>query len=106
MAVLNPEPSRVSVLPEQRGFFSISADNVVLSTMKKSEDDNGVIFRLYEDIGASVSARMRFPVKVAAAQRTNMIEEDGVPISFRNDEIPITMNHHSIETFKVFPQWK
>lgn len=103
--VFNPS-SRSSTLPEEKSFFSASAENIVLSTMKKCEDDDAVVFRLYEDAGSSVSARMRFPIRITGAQRTNIIEEEGEATPFRNDEIPLALPHHSIETFKVFPKWK
>jgi alpha-mannosidase len=102
--VFNPTPSTTPTLPEQRGFFSINADNAVLSTMKKCEDDDNVIVRLYEDAGKDISARMRFVTPMLRAQSTNIIEEEGIPASYKLDELQFPLMHWSIQTFKVSPK--
>jgi alpha-mannosidase len=97
----NPTWSPKANLPEQRGFFSFGAGNVVLSTIKKCEDDDNVIIRLYEDSGKDVSARFRIAAPIVGAQITNIIEEEGKPTSWKMDEVPISLTHHSIMTLKV-----
>ncbi|MCX6132394.1 MAG: glycosyl hydrolase-related protein [Ignavibacteriales bacterium] len=103
--VFNPTPSAKPTLPEQRGFFSIGVDNAVLSTMKKCEDDDAVIIRLYEDAGKNGLVRLRFPTPLQRAQSTNIIEEEGLPASFKIDELQFPLMHWSIQTFKVTPKY-
>ena len=102
--IFNPRPLTTQNLPETRSFLSVGADNVVLSTMKKSEDDDAVVLRFYEDAGVNVATRLRFMTVLREAQKTNIIEEDGAPIPFRADELPIQLKHHAIETFKLVPR--
>jgi alpha-mannosidase len=102
--VFNPTASTRPVLPEEKSFFSIGAQNIVLSTIKKCEDDDNVVIRLYEDAGKDVAARMRFTTPLQRAEITNIIEEEGKPTSFRLDEIQFTSTPWSIQTFKVVPR--
>lgn len=48
------------VLPKERGFLSVSPSNVLLSGVKKAEDDDGLIIRLYETEGRQTEARVHF----------------------------------------------
>jgi alpha-mannosidase len=102
--VFNPAPVAKPSLPEQRSFFSIGSENVVLSTLKKCEDDDNVVIRLYEDAGKNGVVRARFPTPLLRAQSTNIIEEEGIPASFKLDELLFPMMHWSIQTFKVAPK--
>ena len=102
--VFNPAASTKPTLPEERGFFSIGAENAVLSTMKKCEDDDAVIVRLYEDSGKNGVVRARFTTPISRAQSTNIIEEEGIPATFKLDEIMFPLMHWSIQTFKLTPK--
>jgi alpha-mannosidase len=102
--VFDPTPSAKPSLPEQKGFFSVNAENAILSTMKKCEDDDTVILRLYEDAGKDLSVRMRFVTPMLRSQSTNIIEEEGIPASFKLDELQFPLMHWSIQTFKVVPK--
>jgi len=103
--VFNPTASTKPVLPEEKSFFSIGAQNIVLSTIKKCEDDDNVVIRLYEDAGKDVAARMRFTTPLQRAEITNIIEEEGKSTSFKLDEIQFTSTPWSIQTFKVVPRF-
>ena len=102
--VFNPIAAARPALPEERGFFSIGAENAVLSTMKKCEDDDAVIVRLYEDSGKNGVIRARFTTPLSRAQSTNIIEEEGTPATFKLDEITFPLMHWSIQTFKLTPK--
>jgi alpha-mannosidase len=101
--VFNPGASAKPTLPEEKGFFSLSVDNIALGTIKKCDDDDNVIIRLYEDAGKDVSARLRFAVPLRGAEMTNIIEEEGKPGRFKLNEVTFGLTHYSIQTMKVFP---
>ncbi|HCA78447.1 MAG TPA: alpha-mannosidase [Bacteroidetes bacterium] len=106
MVVFNPRPSGPPTLPEAKSFFSLAANNIVLSTMKKCEDDDAVVLRFYEDAGMNGAAKVRFMTLLQSVQNTNIIEEDGRAVPFKSDEISLKLQHHSIETFKVVPRFR
>ena len=41
-------PAAGASLPEEQSFFTISPENVLISTIKKGEDDNTVVIRFYD----------------------------------------------------------
>ncbi len=51
IAVVDPPRHPQAQLAESGSFVSLDADNLVLSTMKKCEDDESVIVRLFDDAG-------------------------------------------------------
>ena len=104
--MFNPIVSAKPTLPEEKGFFSLSVDNIALSTIKKCDDDDNAIIRLYEDAGKDVSARLRFAVPLRGAEMTNMIEEEGKPTQFKLDEVTFGLTHYSIQTMKFFPVFR
>lgn len=104
--VFNPSASSKPTLPEEKGFFSLSVDNIALSTIKKCDDDNSAIIRLYEDAGEDISARLRFALPLRGAEMTNIIEEEGIPGQFKLDEVTFGLTHYSIQTMKVFPLFR
>lgn len=106
MVAFNPRPSGPPTLPEEKSFFSVAADNIVLSTMKKCEDDDAVVLRFYEDAGMNGTAKVRFATPLQSVQNTNIIEEEGRPMPLKIDEISLKLPHHSIETYKVVPRFR
>lgn len=106
MVAFNPRPSGPPTLPEEKSFFSVAADNIVLSTMKKCEDDDAVVLRFYEDAGMNGTAKVRFVTLLQSVQNTNIIEEEGRPMPLKSDEISLKLPHHSIETYKVVPRFR
>jgi alpha-mannosidase len=104
-AVFNAPGQQRRTLPESHSFFDTGSDHVVLSTMKKGEDDESVVVRLYEADGTDAAASLSIPFAPTAMEKTNMIEEEGVRMDLPasgHKQIPIGMPHHSVETFKFF----
>ena len=61
-------------LPAEHSFASVSPENVVLTAVKKAEDANGLIFRIYEWAGKDATAEFHVPPGATAATVTNMME--------------------------------
>jgi alpha-mannosidase len=98
------------VAPGQKGGGSgceslISTDrpNVVIETVKRAEDGNGVIVRFYE------SQRQRGPVALAAgfglaeAWRTNLLEENQVALEPEGHRVTLSVRPYEIVTLRLVP---
>lgn len=105
IAVLRYATGRTVTLPDQYSFASISAsvDNVMLSTIKKCEDDNNVIVRLYDLEGKDSEVTLNTFFSITAAEHTNIIEEQGKSIPASGKSLKTKIGHHAIETFKLLP---
>ncbi len=60
-----------------RGFSLVSdlADACVIDTVKRAEDDDGVIIRLYEPRGRRAAARLRLGLSPDEISTVNLAEE-------------------------------
>ncbi len=71
--------------------------------MKRAEDGNGIIVRLYE------SQRKRGPVQVLAGFRlqtvwaTNLLEQNESELSIENDTIQLHLKPYQIVTLRLVP---
>jgi alpha-mannosidase len=93
--VLNPEQSTKASLPEEESFFSINRNNVIISTIKKGEDNEHIIVRLYETEGNSSQVELQSAFRVNKLQKTNIIEEKPSPVN------SMELGQYAIETFQL-----
>jgi alpha-mannosidase len=99
ITVFNPV-KKSSILPEQISFLSVDASGAIVSTVKKVEDDNGIIVRLYDQEGMDKNVRIQLFRNPVSGEHTNLIEEDGKPIKIEPFGAVIKLGHHAIETLK------
>ena len=84
-----------------RSLISVSSPNVIIETIKRAEDGNGIIVRLYE------SQRKRGPVRlyagfaVEAAWETNLLEENESTLRVENDSIQVNLRPYQIMTIRL-----
>ncbi|MBA3874125.1 MAG: hypothetical protein H0X30_33745 [Anaerolineae bacterium] len=102
-AVVAAEPLSDAQLPPIKSFASVSADNIMITAIKKGEDDDSVIVRVVEIDGKDTNAEIQLNFPVQAVKHTNLIEEDERPMQFEVDKLSVSVGHHAIETFKFLP---
>ncbi len=90
-------------LPESMSFLSLSAPNVLVSTLKKAEDGDDVVLRAYDIEGRDAEAALRLFVPLKGAEKVNIIEEEGTPLEAGKDGLTLKVGHHAIETFRLVP---
>ncbi len=56
--MVSPTAVSGTALPEKGSFFTFSAGNVLIGTIKKAEDDNSVILRCYDIEGKPAEVRL------------------------------------------------
>ncbi len=97
--------SHTGKLPVSKSFFSSSPSNVLLTAIKKAEDDSDSVIRLYEASGKNTTATITLPAPVASAVETNLIEQkpDWTPakIKISGNTITLPISHDEIKTLKI-----
>ena len=88
-------------LPESLSFASVSGKGVVISAIKKCEDDDGVVLRCYDIEGKDMQTKFSLFHEIKKVQHTNMIEEEGKEFPSASQSFEYKIGHHSIETFKL-----
>jgi alpha-mannosidase len=89
--------------PAKMGFSRIEPSNVILTVLKKAEDDNGLVYRFYEFEGKPAEVRLHLPRMAVAAVETNLMERPGQPIALAlsGRELVIPTGPYEIKTVKV-----
>ena len=95
--------SRKGALPSSCSFFWVDAEAVVLDTVKRAEDGDGLIVRLYEAHGGRVRARLVTGLPVATAAETDLLEREtvGKPIDVKNGELNLAFGPFEVKTLRV-----
>ncbi|AQT68763.1 Mannosylglycerate hydrolase [Anaerohalosphaera lusitana] len=102
--VVAAKPRPNANLPEEKSFFAVSAPNVQVSTIKKCDDDDSVVVRLYDIEGKDSNMTLNTFFEIAGAEHTNIIEEEGTPVPAAGKMFESRIGDHAIETFKFLPE--
>lgn len=89
-------------LPAEHSFASVGPENVVLTTVKKAEDANALIFRAYEWAGKDSTAEFHVPPGATGATVTNLMEKpEGQPLAVNDDVVKVPIHPYEILTVRV-----
>jgi alpha-mannosidase len=88
-------------LPLEYSFVTCDEPNVIISTIKKCEDDNSIIVRCYETEGKDTDVTITFFRPSKSAEHTNIIEEEGKEVKLENGQLKFHIGHHAVETYKL-----
>ena len=91
--VVYPDASAKASLPERLGFFSVDQGNINVSTIKKAEDSDDLVVRMYDVEGKDTKVKMDSFFKMENLQHMNIIEENPKPTATMN------VSKFGIETF-------
>ena len=90
-----------SLLPTAE-FLRLEPANLIVTAMKKAEDDEGVVIRFYESEGCQVHVKLRLFQPIKQAWRTNLIEDEEEPLRPTGDgSIQFLVKPWEIVTLKV-----
>jgi len=90
-------------LPATYSFVKIDAPNVVLTAVKKAEDDDGLLIRFYEWAGKAGDVRIELPQQVSQAEETNLMEktDHALTLGDGGKSVSIAIKPYEIKTVKV-----
>jgi alpha-mannosidase len=90
-----------AVLEPGRSFARADDPNLVLDTVKRAEDSDALVLRLYEAHGARGTARVLLGNPVRSARRANALEDDGEPLELVDGAVVLPYRPHEIVTLKL-----
>jgi alpha-mannosidase len=94
-------------MPSTYSFLKIDPNNIVLSTLKISEDKEAIIIRFYETEGKKTLAKLRFARKAKSIWLTDLLENnikqiiDVIRNKQNNNLLEIEVEPFKIVTLKV-----
>ena len=90
------------VLPESYSFVSISHENIVVDTVKKAEDTDTTIIRMYESWNKRVSnATLTFGFGVKSAVLCDLMENEIEVLEVVDNTVTLPVKPFEIVTIKV-----
>ena len=100
--------AHAGAMPPEFSFVTLSADNVVLSAMKKAEDSDALVFHMYEWAGKDGTIELKVPHGATGATETNLMEQpEGNALPIDNDRIHVAVHPFEILAVRVdYPHQK
>jgi alpha-mannosidase len=89
-------------LGDEHSFASVQPENVVLTTMKKAEDSDSLIFHAYEWAGKTTNVTFTLPEGASGAIVTNLLEQpQGSPLIIAGNQLTVPIHPFEILTVRV-----
>jgi alpha-mannosidase len=96
-----PTESHTGDLPKSASFVRLDEKHVVIDTVKKAEDSDDIIIRLYEAYGQRGKVKLTFGPKPEKISECNLMEEDDVSVDIEDNSLSFYIKPYEIRTFKV-----
>lgn len=95
----NPEGN----LPPEYQLVKVDADHVLIETVKKAEDDDALVIRVFDyKQYRNSDVSLIFGSEIKKAVECNLIEEDEQPVLFEKKRVRFSIAPYEIKTFKVW----
>jgi len=99
---LNSPPVCVKGVTNEKTFFTISAKNVIIDTVKVAEDGSGdLIVRLYECMNSYTNCKLSFGFPVKAVHKTDMLEHTQDELAVHDNETALSLKAFEVVTVRV-----
>jgi alpha-mannosidase len=88
-------------LPKSFSFIGIDNKNVIISAVKKAEEDNSIIIRMYESTGKSADATLTLPLNVKAINESDLLETKIGKLETVNNSVILKFRPFETKTIRV-----
>ena len=86
---------------EGQSFITANRENTVIETIKRAEDGNGIIVRLYESQRQRGAFVLTTAFDLKAAWRTNLLEENQEEIAVKDNQLHYQIRPYQILTLRL-----
>lgn len=100
LLAMQTEKHEGKLTPEQ-GFIEVRAENVVLTAVKKAEDDDSLIFRFYEWAGKETDVKIELPPGAESAQDADLMERAIGGLPLQKGVLSVHTKPYEIKTVSV-----
>ena len=89
-------------LPPLQDFCALDAPNVVLTALKRAEDGDGLVLRIFETAGRETKVTVTLPLfAIWRATGTNLVEEGAESLPATEHAVEVTLPPYGIRTVRV-----
>jgi len=94
--------SHTGTLPAEHSWASVENPNVTLTAIKKAEDSDALIFRMYEWAGEATQVKLHVPPGATGVTETNLMEKpEGAALNLTGDTITVPIRPYEILTIQA-----
>lgn len=95
-------PKHPGTLGRSFAFALLNTDKVSIKALKKAEETDELIVRVYEWTGADQKdVSLHFPAEILSAREVNALEEEIAPATFSADSLVFSIGHYQPKTFAL-----
>ena len=87
--------------PKPVSFFSADSPDLIIDTVKKAEDSDAVVVRLYECHGARGRATLRLGLPFTKAVKCNILEDDDQALHVQDNTITLDYTPYQLISLKL-----
>jgi alpha-mannosidase len=100
LRVVAGKPNFDMIMPGA-AFARVDAENVIIETVKKAEEGDDIILRLYEATGATVRTTLTLNAHLGTVWKTNLLEELEEKLLTRQNAVELLLQPFEILTLRV-----
>jgi alpha-mannosidase len=89
------------VKDRERCFMKLDPDNLIISALKKAEDEEAIIVRFFETKGAACEAVLSVPPHISSARTVNLLEEDESEVLVKDNKVRMEVKPFEIVSLKL-----
>ena len=86
---------------EAFSFAHVTSDDVIIETVKKAEDGNGIILRMFESKNQRERIKVSFASKPAKAVICNLLEEEETELFIKDNGVELQIDPFEIVTVRI-----
>ena len=90
-----------NMLPVEFGLVKSPTPGIVIDTVKKAEDSDALIVRIYEGHGGRTKTHLEFGMPIESAEEVNILEETIGLVDRKANQLHFDLKPYQIRTFKV-----
>ena len=94
-------PHQGGILPETFSLVSVSAENVILETVKKAEDTDDLILRMYEAYNKRTQTSVKLPQNAKRVFCCDLMENETQELPIVNGAVTFEVKPFEIMTLKI-----
>jgi len=96
-----PVEKHQGALAPEHSFLEVQSDNVIVTALKKAEDENALILRFYEWAGKAGEVTLKLAAGAESAVETNLMEKPIGNLSVSDGVVQVPTKPYEIKTIRV-----
>jgi alpha-mannosidase len=96
-----PVEKHQGTLPSEHSFLETKSENIIVSALKKAEDENALILRFYEWAGKEADVELQLPPNPQSASETDLMERTTGNVALQSGHVTVHVKPYEIKSVKV-----